>query len=262
MTDFFREVQEDLQRDRLLKLWKRFRYPLLGLIVAIVAAVIVIVVLKDAGDARNEKDGGRYAEASKLLSDGKDGEAAKAFNALASEATGGYAALARLREADIKAKGGDVDGAVAALDALAKDNRVDRVYRDLAGLIAAERLIDKAPLEDIMSRLSHLLAPDSSWRWLATELKGVAELKAGKTEEARATFTELVENSATAAGVRFRAAELLSGLGGPLIKKDAAAAPDGAQPAKTGSEAEAKPAEAPAAEAKPADSAPAAEGDQ
>lgn len=262
MTDFFREVQEDLQRDRLLKLWKRFRWPLLGLIVAIVAAVIVIVVLRGASDARNEKDGGRYAEASKLLSDGKDGEALKAFDALATEATGGYAALARLREADIKAKSGDVDGAVAALDALAKDSRVDRVYRDLAALVAAERLIDKAPLEDIMSRLSHLLAPDSGWRWLAAELKGIAEIKAGKTEEARATFTDLAENNATAAGVRFRAAELLSGLGGPLPKKDAAAAPDGAKPAEAKAEGEAKPAAAPAAEAKPADEAPVTEGNQ
>lgn len=254
MTDFIREVQEDLQRDRLLRLWKRFRYPLIGLLAAIVAAVIVVVVLKDAGKARNEKDGGRFAEAAKLLADGKEGEAAKAFGALANDATGGYAALARLREADLKAAAGDIDGAVAALDALAKDTRVDRVYRDLASLVATERLIDKAPLEDVMSRLSHLLAPDSGWRWLATELKGIAELKAGKTEEARATFTALAEDQATAAGVRFRAAEILSSLGGPLPKKDAAA------PAETPNEA--KPGDAKPVDVAPAEAAPASSGSE
>jgi len=248
VTDFFREVQEDLQRDRFLKLWRRFRYPLLGVVVAIIAAVVVVVIIRDAGKARNEQDGTRYAEAAKLLADGKPADAAKAFEALATDASGGYAALARLREADAKAGAGDIDGAVAALDALSKDNRVDRVYRDLASLLAAERLIDRAPIEEVNSRLSLLLAPDSAWRSLAAELKGLAELKAGKIDQARATFEALAGDQSTASGVRFRAAELLSSLGGPLPKEQGEA-----PAAQTG---EAKPAETAPAEAKPADPKP------
>jgi hypothetical protein len=253
VTDFFREVQEDLQRDRILKLWRRFRLPLLGLVVAIIAAVVVVVVVQDAGKARNQKDGATFAAAAKLAEAGKDKEAAAAFAALAGEASGGYIALARLREADAAAAAGDRAGAVAALDALAKDGRVDPVYRDLANLLAVERLLDDATPEELSGRLAVLMAPDSPWRWLATELDGVARLKAGRTAEARSIFTELVQNQGVPLGVRSRSAELLAGLGGPLPPKEAA--PEAATPP---ADPEGTAAAAPAAEGAPAAPAPAA----
>lgn len=240
MTDFFREVQEDLQRDRALKLWRRFRYPLIGVVVAIVAAVAVVVVLEDVGRARSEADAERFAAAVALLEASKSGEAAEAFAALAAESENGYAALAQLRAADAKAKAGDNAGALAALDALAKDNRVDRHYRDLASLLAAERLVDSATPEEIDSRLAPLLAPDSPWHALAAELKAAAELRAGRPEAARATLSALVDDPNATAGVRFRARELLDGLGGPLPKPEAA-------PDKAAAEGGAAPPSAPAA---------------
>lgn len=216
MTDFFREVQEDLQRDRYLRLWRRFRYPLLGAAVAIVIAVIVVVVLRDSGRAAREAEGERFAAAQALLAAGKPSEAAAAFAGLAAETDSGYHALARLREADAKAEAGDVAGAVAALDALATDAKVAPQYRELATLLAAERLVDSIAPEEIDSRLATLLVPDSPWRPLALELKGMAELRAGRNEAARATFTALFQDPGATAGVRFRARELLDGLGGPL----------------------------------------------
>jgi len=117
---------------------------------------------------------------------------------------------------------GDVPGSVALLDTLAKDGRVDRLYRDLAALLAAERLVDSAPTEEIDSRLATLLAPDSPWRPFASEIKGVAELRAGKTEAARATFSSLIDDPNAPGGIRIRARELLQGLGGPLPKPEAA----------------------------------------
>lgn len=224
MTDFFREVQEDLQRDRLVKLWRRFRYPLAGLVVAIIAAVVVVVVLRDAERARREAEGDKFNAAMALLEAGKTSEAAQAFATIAAQSDAGYAALAQLREADAKAKGGDLPGAVAVLDALAKDSRVERHYRDLANLLAAERLIDSAPPEEIDGRLASVLAVDSPWHALAMELKGIAELRAGHNEAARATFTTLAEDPSATSGVRFRARELLDGLGGPLPKPEAPAA--------------------------------------
>lgn len=222
MTDFFREVQEDLQRDRFVKLWRRFRYPLVGLVAAVIVAIIVIVVLRDAERARHEAEGERYGAAQAVFETGKLSEAADAFAALAKESESGYTALAQLRAADAKAAAGDVPGSVALLDSLAKDSRVDRLYRDLAALLAAERLVDSAPPEEIDSRLATLLAPDSPWRPLASEIKGIAELRAGKTEAARATFSSLIDDPNAPGGIRIRARELLQGLGGPLPKPEAA----------------------------------------
>ena len=224
MTDFIREVQEDLQRDRALKLWRRFRYPLLGVVVAIIAAVAVVVVLEDADRARSQAEAERFAAAQALLEAGKGAEAAEAFATLAGESEGGFAALALLRAADAKAKAGDDAGAVAMLDALAKNSRVEPHYRDLANLLAAERLVDSATPEEIDSRLATLLSPGNPWRALASELKAAAELCAGRTDAARATLSTLVDDPNATSGVRFRARELLDGLGGPLPKPEPAAA--------------------------------------
>ena len=234
MTDFFREVQEDLKRDRYLKLWRRFRYHLLGLAVAIVAAVIVVVVLEDTGRAARQAEGERFAAAEALMAADKPSEAAEAFAGLAAETDSGYHALARIREADAKAQAGDIEGAVGAFDALARDASVAPQYRELATLLAAERLVDSAAPEEIDSRLATLLVADSPWRPLALELKGTAELRAGRNEAARATFTALYQDPGATTGVRIRARELLDGLGGPLPTDAPAASDDGADgaPAK------------------------------
>lgn len=247
MTDFIREVQEDLQRDRAVKLWRRFRYPLLGLVLAIIAAVVVVVVLEGAGKARREAEAARFAEAMAALDAGKGAEAATAFAALAKESEGGYVALAQLREADALAKAGDQAGALAALDALSKDARVDRPYRDLANLLAVERLVDSAPPEDIDSRLAPLLTPNSPWHAVASELKAASELRAGRNDAARATLNALVDDPSTTTGVRFRARELLDALGGPLPKP---------APVSGSTESEVPPAAAPGPELKAPETAP------
>ncbi len=226
MTDFLREVQEDLQRDRYLKLWRRFRYPLLGLVVGIIAAVALFVVLDDAKKSRREAEAARFVAAMAELEAGKSAEALTAFSALAKESEGGYVALAQLRMADALIRAGDDAGAVAALDALAKDARVDQPYKDLANLLAAERLIDTASPEEIDSRVATLMVADSPWRALARELKAASELKAGRTDAARATLSGLVDDPAATTGVRFRARELLDGLGGPLPSPEPAPAPE------------------------------------
>ena len=216
MADIFREVDEDLRHERYLKLWRRWRYWLLGVGVAALGAAVAYVMLVDAQESARKAEGQQFAAAMAEIQAGRGGEAANRLAMLAADAETGYAALARLGEADARARRGDITGAVQVYDLLAADSRIDPLYRDLGALLAAQRLVDRANVSEINQRLAPLLAGHSPWRPLATELSAVAEMRAGNLEASRALFAELVSDPAAPLGQRQRAAELLVSLGGDL----------------------------------------------
>ncbi len=216
MADIFREVDEDLRHERYLKLWRRWRYWLLGVGVAALGGAVAYVMLADAQESAREAEGQQFAAAVAGIEAGRGGEAADLLAALAADSESGYAALARLAEADARAGRGDISGAIFVYDQMAADSRLDPLYRDLGALLAAQRLVDRASAEEVNQRLAPLLTGQSPWRPLATELSAVAEMRAGNGEAARGLFAELVSDPAAPLGQRQRAAELLLSLGGDL----------------------------------------------
>ena len=216
MADIFREVDEDLRHERYLKLWRRWRYWLLGVGVAALGGAVAYVMLADAQESAREAEGQQFAVAVAGIEAGRSGEAADLLAALAADSETGYAALARLTEADARAGRGDISGAIFVYDQMAADSRLDPLYRDLGALLAAQRLVDRASAAEVNQRLAPLLTGQSPWRPLATELSAVAEMRAGNEEAARGLFAQLVSDPGAPLGQRQRAAELLMSLGGDL----------------------------------------------
>lgn len=236
MADIFREVDEDIRQERYLKLWRRWRYWLLGVAVVALGAAVAYVVIDDARESARQAEGRQFAAALDALDAGRASEAADRFAALAAESGTGYAALARIAEADARARRGDVTGAVDAYDRMARDDRVPALYRDLAALLAAQRSLDRAPVAEIDQRLAPLVIGASPWRPLAAELSGIAALRAGDEGTARAVFAALAGDQAAPLGQRRRAAELLASLGGSLEDVRAGADPFAAGGETTGGE--------------------------
>ncbi|MDE0051292.1 MAG: hypothetical protein OXO52_16005 [Rhodospirillales bacterium] len=216
MADIFREVDEDLRHERYLKLWRRWRYWLLGVGVAALGAAVAYVMLADAQESARKAEGQQFAAAMAEIQAGRGAEAANRLAMLAADAETGYAALARLGEADARARRGDITGAIQVYDLLAGDSRIDPLYRDLGALLAAQRSVDRASVSEVNQRLAPLLAGNSPWRPLAAEISAIAEMRAGNVEASRALFAELVGDPAAPLGQRQRAAELLVSLGGDL----------------------------------------------
>jgi len=216
VADIFREVDEDLRHERYLKLWRRWRYWLLGVGVAALGGAVAYVMITDARDSAREAEGRQFAAAVAGIEAGRGGEAAELLAGLAADSETGYAALARLAEADTRAGRGDISGAIFVYDQIAADSRLDPLYRDLGALLAAQRLVDRASAAEVNQRLASLLAGHSPWRPLAAELSAVAEMRAGNVEAARGLFAELVSDPGAPLGQRQRAAELLMSLGGDL----------------------------------------------
>jgi hypothetical protein len=212
VSDIFREIDEELRRDNLAKLWQRYGIYLVGAAVAVVVATAAVVGWQEYQLRQRQAEGAHYAEAIDLARQGKDKAAADVFAALGREAHGGRALLARFEDAALRAKTGDADAAARIYDEIAQDGSVDATYRELATLLAARQGLQKDDPKPVIERLAPLTDPANPWHATALELTAVAQLKAGDKAGARASYQKLADDLAAPQGLRARAAEMLAAL--------------------------------------------------
>ena len=210
VADIFQEVDEEVRRERLQKLWDRYGYLLIALCVLIVAGVggwrgYEYWQGKKAGESAVA-----YEQAVRLAEAGKHKDADAAFARIAAGGTAGYRVLARLRAAAELAQT-DRKAAVAAYDALAEDNKAGQVIDDLATVRAGVLLIDSAPYAEMQKRLEPLTAQGRTFRHSARELLALSAWKAGDVAAARKWTDMIMTDPETPGGTRSRA-QILSDL--------------------------------------------------
>jgi len=211
VSDLFREIDEELRRDNLLKLWSRYgRYVIaIAVLALVIAGGIVAWRAHQASERRAQ--GQRSSNALALVREGKDGDAAKVFALLARE-SGGYGLLAAFEEAELLAKSGDRKGAIAAYDRIAGSAGIDPEFRDLAVLLSAAQLLADGDAAAASQHLQKLTANGNPWRASALDLTAAAKLKAGDRGGALAIYKELADDLSAPQGLRARAAEMAAAL--------------------------------------------------
>lgn len=212
MSDIFREIDEELRRDNLTQLWKKYGNYVIGLAVLIVIATAAVVGWRTYQDKQREAQGAQYASALDLARQGKDADAAAAFATLAQKADAGRAVLARFEEAASKVNSGDATGAIAVYDQMASDSSVDGAFRDTATLLSARYTLDKGDPKTAIAKLQPLTAPTNAWHGLALELTALAELKSGDKTKAQKDFDTLGKDTTAPQAVRQRAAAMAEAL--------------------------------------------------
>lgn len=213
MGDIFQEVDEDVRRDRLNKLWKDYGGYVVAGAVAIVLGTTASVGWHEYTEQRKEADSDRFVAAIALANDGKPAEAAGAFEALSGEAGEGYALFARFRTAAALKDSGDVEGAVQTFEAIALDKDVDDLYRSLATLLAIMHMIDDGDPDALRAKLKPLLATDGAWRYSAREISGALALRTGDRHLAKTEFQKLADDLLAPPSARALATEILQILG-------------------------------------------------
>ena len=210
VVDIFQEVDEEVRREQLKKLWERYGNLAIALCVLIIAGLggwqgYNYWQAKKAGET-----GAAFEQAAILAETGKHKEAEAAFAKVAAEGTAGYRVLARLREAAELAQT-DKAAAIKAYEALAADNTVGQVMQDLAAVRAGYLMVDTAPYAQMAAKLEPLTAQDRMFRHSARELLALSAWKAGDASAARKWTEMMMADPGTPAGTRSRA-EILSEL--------------------------------------------------
>jgi hypothetical protein len=203
VSDIFREVDEEVRRERLEQLWKQYGNYIIAAAFLVLACVggwrgYVYWEERKAAEA-----GAAYEAASTLADEGKHAEAQAAFAKLATDGTAGYRGLARFREAGQLALS-DPKAAVAAYDALAADASLGRALQDLAAVRAALLLVDTAPYQELRSRLEPLAADDRPFRHSARELLAFGAWRGGDSAAARQWIETVLRDPATPGTIRNR----------------------------------------------------------
>ena len=216
MSDIFREVDEEVRREKLQQLWERHS----NLIVA--AALLVVLAVGgwrgyDWWENKKAAESGQAFEAALTLAEsGKQEEARAAFAKLAQDGSSGYRVLARFREAAELAKT-DRAAAAQAYAALAADQSLGRTMQDLAAIRGGLLVVDTAPLAELTTKLEPLTTADRPFRHTARELLALAAWRAGDKAAAKRWFDLIATDAETPAGTRQRM-EVLMTLSGEKAK--------------------------------------------
>lgn len=208
---FIEEVTEEVRRDRLYSLFRRYGW--------IAAAVVVLLV---GGAAFNEFRKARASASAQALGDGliaaleADDVAEREATLESLTADGDAAALVELIRVERALEDGDRAGAAATLDALAGQQGLSPIYRDyaiLAGVIASGADRDAA---ERIAALDPLTAPGAPFRLIAKEQQALIHAETGDTETAQAILRDIIADTDVTAGLRLRASQLIVALGGEL----------------------------------------------
>lgn len=204
MSDILREIDEDLRRDRYQKLFERYGIYVIGVALLIVAAVAGWRAFEWYDQRQSLQSSARYEEAIRLAAEGKHFDAEKIFNDLAKDGSSGYRLLARFRAAAEAARSDRAAG-TRAFDAIAADNSVAPLLRDLARVHAALTLLDTAAVSEIVSRMEPLNQPAGAFRHSAREIIGLAYYKTGDNANAAKYFALIQTDAEAPPGIRERA---------------------------------------------------------
>jgi hypothetical protein len=210
MSDIFREVDEDLRREQMKRLWDRYGTYILGTAVLIVVVVAGYKLWEYWQERQAAATGDRFVAALKLADDGKHADALAAFAAIAKDGSGGYPILAGFRLAAEKAANGDEKGAVAEYDAISARSGTPALVRDMARLRAALLLVDTASVADLTTRIGDLAGTGNAWRHSAREILGLAAWRSEDLPTARKYYEEIAGDKESPQDLQSRAKLLLS----------------------------------------------------
>jgi hypothetical protein len=216
VSELFDEVDEDVRRDQLKKLWDQYSIYIVAGAFLIIAAVggwrgYQYLEAKKAAEA-----GSAFDKAVELSDANKHAEAEAAFTELAAKAPSGYRTLARLRAA-AEAANRDPKAAAKSYDDIAADRSVSAPERDLARVRAAELLLESSSYPTMLQRLEPATAAGTTFRHTARELLALSAWRAGDTAAARQWLDLISNDGETPPSLRSRA-EALQALLPPVAK--------------------------------------------
>jgi hypothetical protein len=216
VTELFDEVDEDVRRDQLKKLWDQYSIYIIAGALLIIASVGGWRGYQYLEAQKAAEAGAAFDKAVELSDKNKHSEAEAAFADIAASAPSGYRMLARLRAAaDVASR--DPQAAAKLYDDISADRGVGTPERALARVRAAGLLLETASYPNMLERLETEAAPERTFRHTARELLALSAWRANDMTAARKWLDLIANDGETPPSLRSRA-EALQALLPPVAK--------------------------------------------
>ena len=203
---FIQEVSEEVRRDRMYAVWRRYGPWLIAAIVALVLAVAAMGWWEQRQETRRAELGGAMLDADAIAD---ADESARAFLAVAEEGEYQYPVLARLRAAAALAAAGKIEEAEAQYETIKGMEGIDPRFRDLAELRTVMLLSEAMDPGEMLERLGPLTVDASVWRMPALEYEAAAHLRNDAPEQALASLRAILEIPGLPPAAQGRTGELI-----------------------------------------------------
>ncbi|MDU9003605.1 tetratricopeptide repeat protein [Sedimentitalea todarodis] len=206
---FIEEVTEEVRRDRLFLMFRRYGW---------IAVVLIVIIV--AGAAWNEYSKAQTRAAAETLGDGivaalaANDPAARAAALSEVEAdTPGGEAVVNFLIAAAEVNSGETTQAVARLNEIAINGDVPEIYRQIASFKALTLQADSMPVEERRVQFEALAQPGAPLRLLAEEQLALIDVSEDEIETAVVRLQAILDDSEVTTDLQQRVSQLMVALG-------------------------------------------------
>ena len=210
---FLREVDENLRRDQLSGMARKFGPLLIGAVILLLAAVGGWLYWQDKQKSDAAKDSEHLAQVYTDIGAGKLQTVPQRLDMIAKDSPAAVRASALFTRAAVAIEQNDRATAIAKYREIAADEGIAPAHRDL-GLIRATTLeFDSIKPEQVIARMQPMTKPGNPWFGSAGELTAMAMVKQGKKTEAGRLFAAIAADRQVPDSIRARAVQIAGSLG-------------------------------------------------
>ncbi len=210
---FIQEVSEELRRDRMYRVWRRYGPWFLAALALFVAWFAWAEWTKAQDRRAAEARGAAFSEAVALP---PGAQRVAALEALAQQG-GSAAPLVMMRAGGLLLDEGDAKGAASSYAAAAGSAQLPAAWKDLAQLRALMAEADARAPAELLAELEPLTAEGHVWRDFARELKAMVQIRADDLTGALATLDALAATENLPGGLSTRVSAMRRALGAPPL---------------------------------------------
>jgi len=210
---FLREVDENLRRDELQALAKKYAGWLVGALILFLVAVGGWLYWQEHQRSKSAEQSEIMAQTYQDVGRRQLATVPQRLDTLAGEGGDVVRASALYARAAVAIDQNDRKLALQKYREISEDKGLAQPHRDLALLRATTLEFDSIKPEEVIARLQPLVKPGEPWYGSAGELTAMAYIKQGKKAEAGRLFAAIAADKQVPDSIRARAVQIAGTLG-------------------------------------------------
>lgn len=218
---FLREVDEELRREQIQTMWKRYGRYGLGALLLLLAAFAAFLFWRTQTLENAEAHGEALSAAIADVQAGRKTDAGKKLDTLVAEGGAGYRVAALFAKAALAADKGDTKGAAAIYASIAADEGAAQPYRHIALIRQTLIEYDSLQPQQVIDRLKPLTIEGGPFFGTAGELSAIAMMRLNRPLEAGRLLATVARDPQTPSTLQARAGRLATSLGADVSAKPA-----------------------------------------